>query len=161
MLSECGLLPDLMTPSTSREKIEAYEELLEGTLKVRLQEVHDDREKLHARIAQVLELQNSVRMLRDQDNSTMKTMVNLGCDFYVQAHVPDTSWLYVDVGLGFHAQMTLEEVDQFCTQRESALTASSESLRERSVQLKTRIKLVMGAIDEISKNEQGAHVHAP
>ena len=41
---------------------------------------------------------------------------------------PDTSWVYVDVGLGFHAQMTPAEAIAFSTQRESKLTEAAEAL---------------------------------
>ena len=40
---------------------------------------------------------------------------------------PDTSWVYVDVGLGFHAQMTPAEAISFSTQRESKLTEAAEA----------------------------------
>lgn len=41
---------------------------------------------------------------------------------------PDTSWVYVDVGLGFHAQMTPAEAIAFSMQRESKLTEAAEAL---------------------------------
>lgn len=129
-------------------KVAHYEEIIEEKLKVELQGVHDDREAVHERIAQVLELRNNVRMLQEQQLKSLKTMVNLGSDFYVQAHVPDTQWIYVSVGLGFHPQMTLAEAEAFCVHREAALTTSAEALTERAIQIKARVKLVMGAIDE-------------
>ena len=78
-----------------------------------------------------------------------KTMVDLGCDFYVQAVVPDTQWIYVHVGLGFQAQMTLAEAITFSMQQETALSSSVAPLTDRVVRLKARIKCVVGAIDEI------------
>lgn len=96
-----------------------------------------------------LALRNSVQMLLDQQQTSLKTMVDLGCDFYVQASVPDTHWIYVNVGLGFHAQMTLEEAVAFCRQQEATLTASAEPLAEKVVRLKARIKCIVGAIDEV------------
>jgi hypothetical protein len=52
----------------------------------------------------------------------------------------------VSVGLGFHAQMTLDEAKAFCSQRESHLTAKADALTQRAARLKARIKLVMGAL---------------
>jgi prefoldin subunit 5 len=36
--------------------------------------------------------------------------VDLGAQVYCQAEVPDTSHIFVDVGLGFHAELTLVRV---------------------------------------------------
>ena len=90
-----------------------------------------------------MELRNNVQMLLEQKRTSLKTMVNLGSDFYVQAKVPDTSSIYVNIGLGFHAQMTLEEAAAFCTQREAHYTAATEELTDQAARLKARIKLVV------------------
>ena len=95
-----------------------------------------------------LELRNNVKMLQEQKKTSLKTMVNLGSDFYVQAKVPDTSKI-ASIGLGFHAELTLDETVTFCTQREAHYTAQAEELTERAAKLKARIKLVLGAIDEL------------
>ena len=65
------------------------------------------------------------------------------------ARRPDTSWVYVDVGLGFHAQMTPAEAIAFSTRREAKLNEAAEARTERAAQLKAQIKLTIGAIDEI------------
>ena len=90
-------------------------------------------------------------MLQEQQRTSLKTMVNIGSDFYVQAAVPDTSWVYVSAGLGFHVQLTLDEAVQFCTQREAHYSAAAEALTQKAAQLKARIKLVVAAIDELSR----------
>jgi prefoldin subunit 5 len=117
-----------------------------------------------------------VKQLQEQQQGRLKTMVDLGSDFYVQAVVcacqsrvqttrtapvpqrrvahtgrvartarrPDTQWIYVAVGLGFHAQMTLDEAVAFATQREADLNVTIEALTQRVARLKARIKLVLG-----------------
>ena len=67
----------------------------------------------------------------------------------VQRRRPDTSWVYVNIGLGFHAQMTPTEAISFSNQREKALSEAAEALTQRAATLKAKIKLTMGAIDEI------------
>jgi len=62
---------------------------------------------------------------------------------------PDTSSVYVAVGLGFHAEMTIEEAIAFATAREGRLNDAADRLTQRAAQLKARIKLVVGAIDEL------------
>ena len=96
-----------------------------------------------------------MKLLKEQQQTSLKTMVNVGRDFYVQAHVPDTSSLYVDVGLGFHAQMTLDEAGAFAASREAALNEKVEALSARAARLKAHIKLVVGAIDEVMRARDG------
>ena len=131
------------------EKIAQYEELLNERLKVELQQVSDERDTQYERVSQLLELRNNIRMLQEQNKTSLKTQVNLGSDFYVQAAVPDTSSIYVSVGLGFHVQLTLDEAVQFCTKREAHHSAAAEALTQKAARLKARIKLVVAAIDEL------------
>ena len=135
------------TPEQRAAAVAHLEHLINEDLKVQLERVLDRRDKLHERIAACLELRNGVKLLLDQNLSSIKTQVNLGCDFYVAASVPDTSSIYVDIGLGMHAQMTLDEAVAFSEQREARLTEAAAELTERSVDLKARIKLALLAID--------------
>ena len=56
----------------------------------------------------------------------------------------------MNVGLGFHAQMTLEEAAAFSEARETRLTAQVEDLSSRAAELKAKIKIAVGAVDEVS-----------
>lgn len=116
-----------------------------------------------------------MKLVQEEKKVSLKTMVNLGSDFYVQASVyahaanadhaapraharvsacrPDTSCLFVNVGLGFHAEMTLDEAATFATAREAALSTKVEALTAKAARLKAHIKLVVGAIDELMGRE--------
>ena len=134
--------------SSSAAEAAQLEELINETLRSELQSVLDARDRLYERMAACLELRTNCKQLLESGQRSLKTMVNLGSDFYVQAHVPDTGWLYVDVGLGFHAQMTLDEACAFATQRETALNARAEELTQRATRLKARIKLALYVLDQ-------------
>ena len=69
------------------------------------------------------------------------------------AHRPDTSRVYVDVGLGFHAEMTIDEAVSFASKREAVHNSSANALTQQAAQLKAKIKLVIGAIDELVKSQ--------
>ena len=62
--------------------------------------------------------------------------------------------MYVSVGLGFHAQMTISEAISFATAREARLNETADKLTQHVVQLKARVKLVIGAIDELHRSSQ-------
>ena len=52
-------------------------------------------------------LVSNARGVRERGQEELRTMVDLGSQVYCQAEVADTSRLFVAVGLGFHAEMTL------------------------------------------------------
>ena len=134
-------------PSDAATEAAQLEELINETLRRELQSALDARDKLYEKIAACMELRTNCQQLLERGQRELKTMVNLGSDFYVQAHVPDTGWIYVDVGLGFHAQMTLDEACAFATKREAALNARAEELTARATRLKARIKLALYVLD--------------
>ncbi len=43
----------------------------------------------------------------------MKTKVDLGCNFYCQANIEDPSRIFVEIGLGFYLELTLDEAEKF------------------------------------------------
>ena len=48
--------------------------------------------------------------LTQSGSTEFKTLVDIGAEVYCQAKVPDTSRVYISVGLGFHVESTLDEV---------------------------------------------------
>lgn len=74
-----------MTTPERQKRIAEFESLLNFQLKTELQKVQDERDQLYERISHCMELRNNMTMLQDQKRTSLKTMVNLGCDFYVQA----------------------------------------------------------------------------
>ncbi|KAJ6891655.1 protein UXT [Populus alba x Populus x berolinensis] len=83
-----------MMDSNIQEKVHKVEEFFDGHLKPQLVRAIAERfVKEH-------------RELREEQ----RTMVNLGSVLYMQADVPDTHRIFVDVGLGFHVEFTWKEV---------------------------------------------------
>ncbi|KAL1528570.1 hypothetical protein AB1Y20_009911 [Prymnesium parvum] len=102
-------------------------------------------DQVHAQITRYEEL------LNEQLKGELQTVLDERDKIYERiAGWPDTSSVYVAVGLGFHAQMTIEEAVAFATTREKKLNETAEALTHRAAQLKARVKLVVGAIDELA-----------
>jgi prefoldin subunit 5 len=97
----------------------------------------------------------------------MKTMVNLGSEFYVKAKMyealfhysnwcsPDTSRVFVNIGLGFHLEFTVNEAVSFIEEKEKQLNKyfheyllvltdfrNAEELTTKASAIKAKIKLV-------------------
>lgn len=72
-----------------------------------------------------LELRNLLTVMDTNDLHEMKTMINVGCEFYMQATVPSTDRVCVDVGLGVHVDFSRAEALQFIEEREVAYNGLS------------------------------------
>lgn len=66
------------------------------------------RDKYLQQLSVFLDLERNIEIIKENDQKKLKTMVNLGADFYAQAVVPDSSKICIHIGLGFHVEFTLE-----------------------------------------------------
>mmetsp|Transcript_32995 Transcript_32995/g.53534 ORF Transcript_32995/g.53534 Transcript_32995/m.53534 type:complete len:148 (+) Transcript_32995:75-518(+) len=139
-----------MRPHASvSEKIKEYESFLDDKLKAELGRTIERRDKLLETLSQYLALRNQLELIRDSGMKSLKTKINLGSEFYVQANVPDTEFVYVDIGLGFRVQYTIQEAMNFIDKKEAALNASVDKCTRQSAQIKSDIKMVCNAIGEL------------
>lgn len=99
--------------------------------------------QVYDRISDYLKLRNDITILRENELTSVKTLVDLGCNIYCQAqlyakcasvnafpvailtkyapHRPDVSRIFVDVGFGFHAELTLDEALAFIAKKTAHL----------------------------------------
>ena len=125
-------------------------------LRTDLQKILEARDAVYADIAEYLQLQNVVAKLSQQGvfQSNLKTMVDLGANFYAQAKVPDASHICVAVGLGFYIDFTLNEALQFIAEKVDHLTICGRVLSEEAGQVRAKIQLVLEALKELQFHSQ-------
>ncbi|CAI7916480.1 unnamed protein product, partial [Closterium sp. NIES-53] len=63
------------------------------------------------------ELVRNIEALEENGVEEMRAMVNLGGEVFMQADVPDTSHIFVSVGLGFHVEFTRLEAKEFAASK--------------------------------------------
>ena len=98
------------------EKVLKFETFLNEKLKPDLKAVLEERDKLYGEIAEFLALKNSIETIKRaglRKGEPLKTKVDLGCNFYCQARVPDPRRIVVEVGLDLWLELTLEEAKAF------------------------------------------------
>ena len=134
------------------DKVARYEAFLNETLLNDLRSVLKLRDKVFEEQAEFVALRNSIDAIKRADlvdREPLKTKVDLGCNFYCQANVPDPSKIFVAVGLGFFVELTLDEALNFIDRKEKSLTAEAEKLTKDCVKLKAQRKLVLGGLREL------------
>lgn len=67
-------------------------------------------------------LSSQIDAIRATKGGQFKTLVDIGCNFYLQAKVSDTKHIVIDIGCGYFAQMTLDEAQKFIKKRDKLLS---------------------------------------
>lgn len=102
------------------------------------------------RVALYSQLKQTLDCISKVDTADgIRTQVNIGSNFYVQAQIPDPSRIYVDVGLGLHVELTIDEAKKFSLGKVDNLTKELEESGKRSAKIKGQIKFVMEALREL------------
>jgi prefoldin subunit 5 len=119
------------TTTNLRGQITEYSNFINRTLRPQLQKAVDEREETEAEISEFLQLQTKLKLLVERDtrmkiesknnNNTLfpiDTIVDI-CHgaVYCNATIPNPRTIYIDVGLGFHVEMTLHEAIIYINKR--------------------------------------------
>ncbi|KAG8541311.1 hypothetical protein GDO81_029269, partial [Engystomops pustulosus] len=106
-------------------------------------------DSVYEKISQYLQLKNVIERLQELELGPLQTQVDLGCNFYVNAEVPDSSKIFVALGFGFFAEMTPDEALRFIEKKNKMLTEISENLTKDAANIKAHIRLVLEGLREL------------
>lgn len=141
-----GLAP---TPSKMADKVGLYEAFVDEKLKKDLEKVHRARDEAYSKMAEYLQLKNSIEQIQATTKGGLRTKVDLGCNFYCQAKIEDSSKICVAVGYGFFVEFTLDEAKAFIEKKCDQLSKYVEKLGRDSAKIKAHIKLVLEGLREL------------
>ncbi|KAJ6910306.1 hypothetical protein NC652_021088 [Populus alba x Populus x berolinensis] len=139
----------IIMDSYIQEKIHKFEEFVDGHLKPQLVRAIAERDKVFEQQKIFSDLRRNIENLEKNSVTNLRTMVNLGSEVYMQADVPDTQRIFVDVGLGFHVEFTWTEALNFIALREEKIARQIEEYTRLISSIKARIKLVCEGIREL------------
>ena len=112
----------------------------------------DRRDAIYSDLAEYLQLRNIIEKLKgqpDNQKKEVKTLVDLGCNFYAHARVSDPSHVCVAIGYGFFVDFTLDEALCFIDRKTTQLTELGHRLTGEASEISARVKLVMEALREL------------
>lgn len=149
------------------EKVLKYEEFLNEKLRSDLRVVLEERDKIYKQISEYMQLKRLIDTIKEgqsDSNDTNNTMsppsikmkMDLGCNFYCQTVVPDSSRIFVLVGFGYYVEMTLAEAEVFVDKKVKVLHQKSQRSSKDSAKIKAHIKLVMEGLRELQNLNQEA-----
>jgi prefoldin subunit 5 len=118
-------------------------------------------------------LRAHIGLINSKELKKMTTMVDVGSECFVQAKMfvwvtlssgcgltilrsEDTSRIFVHVGMGFHAEMTLDEALKFITSKEAELNAKADKITEEAAAIKDKIRMVYETLDWLMQIPESA-----
>jgi len=102
-------------------------------------------------LQEYLTLQKTLENLTELDCDPLKTKVDLGCGFFVQAEVPDVSKISVSIGHGFFLELSLSEALDFIPKKIMLLSQRLTLLEEESSRLNADIKMMLDTLGQLQK----------
>ena len=66
--------------------------------------------------------------MKKDDSEELNTLINVGSEVYMQAKTSDKKYIFINIGLGFHAQFTLDEAQVFIEKKLRKLEAWGSTL---------------------------------
>lgn len=130
-------------------KVQEYENFINDKLQVDLEIVLKAREGILEEITQYEQLQAQLQLLKSQNLQEIDTLLDLGHNFYMKAVVPDTYYVYVKIGYGFHVQLTHDEARSFIEKKCRQLKQKSKALTDKASTIRTHIRAMLHVINDI------------
>ncbi|CBI16492.3 uncharacterized protein LOC100245022 [Vitis vinifera] len=132
-----------------QQKVQRFEEFVDRRLKPDLVHAIAERDKVFERQEVFSNLRRNIENLEKNSVTSLQTMVNLGSEVYMQAEVPDTQRIFVDIGLGFHVEFTWSEALKYISIKEESLANQIQEYTRLIASIKAQIKIVCEGIREL------------
>lgn len=131
-----------MSPEDQLRRCEVY---VNEVLKPDLRKVCDALDQANNDLAEYEQLNKTIEMMTkyQEQKETFKSMIDIGCSFFMEAHVDDFSAIFLDIGQGCYLEFSLKEAQQFIRAKEKFLHTRLSALREESAKIKGHIKMML------------------
>lgn len=138
-------------PAKVDDKLLHYETYINNVLKEDLKKIDQHLQRVNSEIVEFSQIKHTLELLQNTSDfpDGFKTQVDVGCNFFIEAKVTDTSSMLFDIGLNHFLEFTKEESEKFVELRIKALEKMSTDLRQKSAETKAHIKLMLFGIGQL------------
>ncbi|KAG6460063.1 protein UXT homolog [Manduca sexta] len=142
-----------MSQANIDEAILKYENIINNVLKEDLRVLEMRLQQINAETSDLIQQRHALKVITDKNihPNGFKAQVNIGCNFFMEAAVSDTSSLLMNIGLNHYLEFSIEEANKYLDARIKAYEQKSEELREKAAQTKAHIKLILFGISELQR----------
>ncbi|CAK9807687.1 Protein UXT homolog [Anthophora plagiata] len=140
----------IMNPDI-QQKILKFETFVNDVLKEDLAQLEQKLNAKNADLAEFFQLKSMITTLQSNgfDKSGFKTQVDIGQNFFIEAHIPDASTILLDVGLGHYVEFSLNDALVIINVRIKLLEQQIANLRKEIAKTNAHIKLILLGIREL------------
>ncbi|XP_076392789.1 uxt prefoldin-like subunit [Megachile rotundata] len=133
------------------QKILKFETFINEVLKEDLAKLEQKIDAKNADIGEFLQLKSTITTLQnnDLDKNGFKTQVDVGQNFFIEAHIPDASTILLDIGLGHYVELSLNDALAVINVRIKLLEQQITHLRKEVAKTNAHIKLLLLGIGEL------------
>lgn len=141
---------DAVNPEISK-KILQFESFVNDVLRADLGKLSDKLDAKNEELSEFLQLKSVIRTLKrtSSPDTGFKTKVDVGNNFFVQAHVEDPSQILLDVGLGYYVEFTLDDALVLIDVRVKLLESAIKNLRTEIAKTNAHIKVILIGISDL------------
>lgn len=147
-----------MTSPNIQETVLKYENYINDVLKKDLKGIEGLLLEINTDISDFIQQRHTLKVVSNKNSHPdgFKTQVNIGCNFFLEAKVPDTSTMLVNIGLGYYLELSTEEADKYLESMIKRYEGNAERLRVKAAETNAHIKmLLLGIQDLINESNKG------
>ncbi|XP_011257500.1 protein UXT homolog [Camponotus floridanus] len=135
----------------TQQKILQFETFVNDVLKADLAKLAEKLDVKNADVAEFLQLKSVITTFQNTnvEKTGFKTKVDIGNNFFIQAHIPDASKILLDVGLGHYVEFDLAEALIVINVRIKLLEKQIAHLRKVIARTNAHIKLILIVIRDL------------
>ena len=132
-------------------KILRYEDKIHRDMKPQLDLVLKKRDQIFEELAEYLQLKNVVEMVQQQKLKKFESMVDVGCNIFVETevHKLDKIMVCLNSQKDFFVELSLPEALQYIESREKYLNKKVENLTKKACEVRAHIVFVQETIREL------------
>ncbi|XP_034941136.1 protein UXT homolog [Chelonus insularis] len=139
-----------MNPTIAK-KITQFERFINDVLKADLAKLAQKLDEKNSEVAEFIQLKSFITTLKTTGTSEsgFKTKVDLGNNFFIQAHVEDATHILLDVGLGYFVEFSLDEATALIDVRIKLFESQIANLRKEIAKTNAHIKVLIIGINDL------------
>ncbi|OWR54142.1 UXT protein [Danaus plexippus plexippus] len=144
-----------MAQTNIDETVAKYDRFINDVLKEDLRILHLKLQHVNAEVSDLIQQKHTLRVLLDKNvhPNGFKSQVNIGCNFFMEATVTDTSRLLMNIGLNHYLELSVEEALKYLDARIKAFELKSEELCNKAAETKAHIKLMLFNVGELENQK--------
>ncbi|KAK8854527.1 prefoldin, alpha subunit [Kwoniella newhampshirensis] len=144
--STLAMTTPLNVDTSSSSRTQVYSAHLRNALLPELEATRQQLAQVELDLLEYEILRGKLVELLKQDGKGLETLTELGAGVWVEARVPDTKTITIDIGLGLHLDMMIPDAQAYTKEKVDQLKRKRDRLTEKEEHLVWQVVQFQGAM---------------